>query len=407
MADLLVRAAWGDEAFLARALTPGPGVARPRGIRIVADAHVIARKPGLAAIARAAGVPLLVDPQTYFLQDTQQATDPWVRLPFGSAGASRPTDFATESAIDDLVHRVVTAQAVGGATAIVPPYFHLGADESGWDDVQARVWRRTPGVMTAAGIGLPRLALVSVDWARLRDPSFLTSDQDLHRAMVAVDPAEVALASSRSHMGRTADARLFDLVTLIHRLAAMTPVIAWQQGVLGEACVAAGAAGYETGIGTRETYDVSRTLAGHRGTASAGPEQQRRQARPVFVPSLGRSVGKRSLEAISRIAPLWALLMCHDAACCRPGGASMLGDARYHAVTSRRRSLDQLTSVEQAHWRWGVLAEKAALATTLATRINRLATDSEDIKRVDPVPLDAITVVSEQLRKPTSRPQTA
>ncbi|KNX36086.1 hypothetical protein VV01_01250 [Luteipulveratus halotolerans] len=85
----------------------------------------------------------------------------------------------------------------------------------------------------------------------------------------------------------------------------------------------------------------------------------------------------------------------------------MLGDARYHAVTSRRRSLDQLTSVEQAHWRWGVLAEKAALATTLATRINRLATDSEDIKRVDPVPLDAITVVSEQLRKPTSRPQTA
>jgi hypothetical protein len=77
-----------------------------------------------------------------------------------------------------------------------------------------------------------------------------------------------------------------DLVLMIERLRRNYPVIAWQQGHLGEISVAAGALGYECGIGWREGCDLGTAMNAHRKSPSSGP----RAARPVFVPKLGRSI---------------------------------------------------------------------------------------------------------------------
>ena len=38
-------------------------------------------------------------------------------------------------------------------------------------------------------------------------------------------------------------------------------MLAWQQGLLGEACVALGARGYETGLGWREACDLRKAMS--------------------------------------------------------------------------------------------------------------------------------------------------
>jgi hypothetical protein len=69
------------------------------------------------------------------------------------------------------------------------------------------------------------------------------------RALVDLNPREVALAVSKVDQGAHPDERATELVMLIERLASDYPVLLWQQGKLGELAVAVGARGYETGVG--------------------------------------------------------------------------------------------------------------------------------------------------------------
>lgn len=392
MAELLIRAAYQDAALLPRVLgTAGDGLPR---VRVVVDAHVADRTPAIAAAANLAGAPLLVDPQTYLLQDRQPVTDPWCRLPFGHSDMLGP-DGMTAKRIDALIESVIQFQLEHGATAVIPPYFFLGGREVGWTGVQLAVWERTPHVLRNLGVHLPVLAATSVDWRRLNGLGAFARGEVLDRALRRLAPAEVAIASSKSHLGAKPEDRLLDLCSSIVRLTEIAPVVAWQQGLLGEACVIAGAVGYEAGIGQREGLDMPSTLASRRSAADGTP----RSARPVFVRGLMRSVPKKSVEALSGMPRLWASVFCVDGTCCTPGGQTMLRDARAHAVRSRRQSLADVTSIGEPAWQWGALADKAAVGLQLAERINRARSTSDEISRVDGTALRGMNIMASGLRR--------
>lgn len=399
MAELLIRASFQDGALLRRiyGFDGQPGApARPN--RIVVDAHVPVSSRGIdiAATARRAGVPLLIDPQTFYLQGVQHPDDRWARLAFGRPDIWAPTH-ADTFAQDELVAQVVNYQTSHGATAIIPPYVNIDRRDSEWIAVQAGLWHRTRRYLDREGITLPVIAVLAVGWRVLHPVQGPAALAPALTALSGLAPQEVALAASKVDKGVHPEDRLMDLVLMVERLRQDYSVILWQQGHLGEIGVAAGAVGYECGIGWREGCDLGGAANSHRR-----PEQSdQRPARPVFISALGRSVPKRSLEAIREHRDIWLRMICPDADCCPAGGQALLGDARVHAIVQRVRHLDQIARIDRAVWRWQHLADVADAGLDLADRLNRRAQTSQAIARVDAHALSAISAVSHTRRLDT------
>lgn len=265
MAELLIRAGSGDVALLRRVFGGTAGSVSPwRPHRIVLDAHVAAAKPEITTIARRAGVPLVIDPQTYYLQDFQHPADPWARLAFADAAKHAPDDLATPARQDWLIAETIEFQLAHGATMLVPPYVHTERVNDGWVEVQTSLWRRTRRYLDQQGLRVPTLAVVALGWRLLNRTAWPSALFPLRRSLVELDPTEVALAASKIDDGVHPDERLVTLMAVIRRLRRTAPIIVWQQGVLGEAAVAAGAAGYETGLGWRERCDLRSAMSTHR-----------------------------------------------------------------------------------------------------------------------------------------------
>jgi hypothetical protein len=395
MPDLVIRVGANDEALLRRmyGTNSGPPAARTPH-RLVVDAHVAQRTQEIGLTARTAGVPFLVDPQTYYLQDVQHAADPWARLPFANPGALTPHDFTSQAAQDRLVEQVIEYQVTNGATAVIAPYVHIERVSNGWLNVQAGLWRRTRACLDQQNVGLPVIGLLAVGWRCLHPTQGIAKQGPVWAALKNLEPSEVALAASKVHLGANADERLVELLTLVEDLGADYPVLMWQQGLFGEACVVAGASGYETGIGYREKCDLNATMSSHRA-APAGPPG----APPVYVESLGRSIPKRTLKQIRTNRRLWSRVLCMDSNCCAPGGAGLLGDARAHVVVARARSLANLATIHQTQWKWNHLADKAAEGLSIAGRINLLADASSVMSKIDTTALRAIYDVASGRRQ--------
>ncbi|CCK60107.1 hypothetical protein [Mycobacterium canetti] len=396
MAELLIRASTQDAALLRRIYgLDGREPAAARPTRVVVDAHLPAssRGNGVVVAARQAGVPFLIDPQTFYLQGNQHASDPWALLPYGRHDKLSSAD-ADAFVQEDLVAEVINYQVSHGATAIIPPYVHLDRLNSGWIEVQAALWRRTRRYLDLENISLPTVAVLALGWRVLHPVQGPPALAPALAALSDLAPREIALAASRVDQGVRTHDRVMDLVLMIERLRRDYPVVAWQQGHLGEIAVAAGALGYECGIGWREGCDLGTAANAHRHPQLSGP----RAARPVFVPLLGRSIPKRSLEAIRKHRDLWMRIICQDADCCPPGGAALLGDARSHAVIQRTKSLGEIARIDRPVWRWQHLAGAADDGLDLAARINRRALTASAIRQVNMHVLAAISAVSHTRR---------
>ena len=395
MAELMIRASTQDGALVRRIYSLDGRETAAQPARIVVDAHVPAssRGNGVVTAARRAGVPLLIDPQTFYLQGAQHAGDPWALLPYGRPDKLLPADLDA-FAQEDLVARVIDYQVWHGATAIIPAYVHLERFNSEWIDVQAGLWHRTRNYLDRQNISLPITALLAVGWRLLHPVQGPAALAPALAALSTLMPREIALAVSKADQGVRTHDRVMDLVLMIERLRRDYPVIAWQQGHLGEISVAAGAVGYECGIGWREGCDLGSAANARRNPWSLG----RRAARPVFVSTLGRSIPKRSLEAIRQHRDLWMRLICLDAECCPPGGAALLDDARAHAVVQRAKRLDQIVRIDRPVWRWQHLAGIADDGLDLAKRINRRAQTVPAISLVNTRALAAISAVSHTRR---------
>lgn len=389
MSELLIRPNAADVPLLRRLLGPQALQSGTAPDRVVVDAHVAARRPEVRRLAEQSGTRLLIDPQTHFLQDHQPLADPWTSLPYAHAPKFDERDFSP-AFVDELVQRCVQAQLELGATQIVAPYVHIGHRGQDWRATQSRMWRMTRRFLDGSHIALPTVAVLSLDWKAQAAIFDDAAGIDLRRALRDLGPGDIAIAASSVTKAREPENRIESLLTLIAQLSRLAPVLAWQQGVLGELCVAAGAAGYETGIGTREAYDVSAALAARRRYG----DRSGRGARPVYVRPLQRSIPKTSITALAESPRLWPLVMCHDEQCCEPDGHTMLNDARQHAVISRKRALEALDLIPDPQWRWRYFATRTQQGADLAARINRIVATDTRVREVASGPLAAAQTIA-------------
>lgn len=399
-AELTTRVSASDESFVRRlyGLVPGVPPAPHRPARLVVDSHVplSSGANAIADVARQAGVPFLIDPETIYLQDDLHAGSPWAKVPFAQLAAVTPVDLTKTAAQERLVRTVVDYQLVHGATQIIAPYVHIERPSSVWAQVQAGLWRRTAAYVSEAQIHLPVIALLAVGWRCLHPIRGIPVLADVWAALATLDPAEVAVAASKVHMGAVPFDRIVELLMLVQELARNYRTTMWQQGILGEACVIEGAAGYECGIGWREKCDLQTRMGQQRRPNGGHPG-----ARPVYVSELGRGVSKRRLELARTRRALWSRLICPFPDCCAPGGGDLLGDARRHSVIARGRELSQLGATRATRWRWNRLTQRYADGLDLAARLNALAPSSNRVPRVETASLQALHDIANARR---SRP---
>lgn len=391
MAELLIRAGAQDVALMQRVLA-GPLGQRPS--RVVIDAHVALSAPAIAVAAATAGVPFLIDPQTHYLQGIQHVADPWGLLPFTDRVANSPSDLLRPGRAAAMAAGVIDYQLAHDATALIVPYVHIEAADDGWLEVQAALWRATRRVLDERGIHLPLMAVVALGWRLLDRSTWPGALGPLRREMTALAPNEVAVAASKVDQGAQPGQRLAALISVIRRFAYEYPVIAWQQGALGEAAVASGAAGYETGIGWRERCDLRSALNAHRRPPESGG-----MARPVYVDAVKRGVDKRAIRALMDNPRISAMLTCLHINCCPGGRSDLLADPRQHAITTRLRSLAELTQPAQPAWRWNHLAQGARHGLELATRINSATAGLTGVPRLHVEALQATFEIAEHQRQ--------
>lgn len=397
-AQLTVRVSASDELLVRRlyGLLPGNVRAPFRPDRLVVDAQVPLSTNGahLSGAARAAGVPFLIDPETYYLQDIQHAGAPWCAVPYAQTAAATPTELMNADNQAALVKSVVDYQLAHGATAVIAPYVHIERPTPGWVQVQAGLWRRTADYIQEAGINLPVIALVAIGWRCLHPIRGVPALKDMWDALDDLAPDEVALAASKVHMGANPADRIAELLMLVGDLATTYPMVTmWQQGLLGEACVIQGAAGYECGIGWRDTCDLQSRKSQHRSPGSGHPG-----ARPTYIHELGRGVPKRRLELARTKRKTWARLVCPFPDCCAPAGADLLGDARQHSVVARARELAQLDATHATRWRWNRLTERLADGLAIADLLNALGPSSSALPAIETNSLRALHQIANTRR---------
>lgn len=363
MAELLVRFGSVDAALAVNVLT-GPRSRRPS--RVVVDAHVAAATPTIAAGAARAGIPMLVDPQTFFLQDDVNPANAWARLPFAVASRLSPADVAEPRRAAAIAEQVIDYQLGHGASHVMVPYVHVERAGDGWDIAQLALWEASRRVLDAAGLDMPVVATLALGWRLLAHTAWPSGLLPLTAALNDLGPDEIALAATKVDAGVCPEDRLADMLAAIERLARDFPVLAWQQGALGEAAVLAGARGYETGIGWRERCDLQSKMRSLRSapTDGGGP-------RPIYITSLRRGIDKRTLQEVLGNPRLEAGAVCLDVTCCPDGPRSLLADARQHAINARLASLAQVVTPAHSAWRWAQLAAEAEEGLDWARRINR------------------------------------
>lgn len=394
-AELTLRVGAADVPFVTNLFGLGPGHPAPHlPARLVVDAHVpLGRGSSLASLARGAGVPFLIDPETYYLQDAQHSGANWCQTPFGEPAACSALDVADIASQERLVKAVVDYQLDHGATSVIAPYFHIERPDSLWVNVQADVWDRTQAYLEREGISLPVVAVTALGWRCLHPLQGMPKLAGLWDALAHLNPTEIALAASKIHLGARPQDRMAELLMAVRTLSGDYKVTMWQQGLLGEMCVIEGASGYECGIGWREKCDLQTRKTQHRQPSDGHPS-----ARPVYISEIGRSVPKQRLKLASAKRRTWAGLVCPYPDCCAPGGQDLLGDARKHSVVARARDLETLGATRTTQWQWNHLAQRTLRGLEIAESLNGLAPASSQVPRIDLNSIDAILTVANARR---------
>lgn len=367
MSQLMIRPSHNDHRVLGRLLS-GPAIgAGPVLGGIVLDAPLAAREPSYGRHASTAGIALAIDPLTHLVQSTQPIEDSWARLRIAPARALDPRELCAGSPeLRALVKHTIDFQVDHGATAVIPPYVLVGAAGDGWLDAQLALLDATAEYLRSSGSGLPVWCVLALSWRLLPRTTWPAVLSPLLAATQRLDPAYVGLAATKVADGvRPAD-RLAALLAVSARVGRHHRVLGWRQGRVGEAMVADGAAGYETGIGWRETCDLRAEMRTHQRLSSGGGGQ-----RPRYVASLRRGVNPLLLSRQAGRRDVVGHVVCPDARCCSDGRQVLLGDARAHAVISRVRQLRELGSIDAPRWRWAHLAPRLRDGLDLGRRINR------------------------------------
>jgi hypothetical protein len=359
--------------------------------QLVVEAHIAVQRPTFAESANEAGIPLLVDPMTVFLQSDVDPASTWAKLPFASA---QPMS-VNEIDVDSLVEQVVQFQVEHGATRIIAPYLYASEPADPAFAMSIRLLASTAHYVRDNDLPLPVVAILCGQLRPFARSQAL--DLGVGRFIDAAEAHDVhTTALCFSPVGAPGDSysKLVGLFRAASRAArAPMPVVAWRQGVYGPALVAAGLAGYETGIGIGEQTNIARQQANRR----AKDKSKRTGGGPgIYLDQLGRSVPKPAAELLLGVTELRPKLMCDDEGCC-PTVADTLDNGRPHAVRSRARQLLQLAEQPHRRWRLHSVARQAESAMTLAKQANRVLEAADVKQKIGIKTLEALAQVMTEL----------
>ena len=358
---LHVRVGRNDKVVLEELL--GPVVAGARPIRpipvdvVVTDAQVARAVPRIARTARMAGVPLVIDPLTPLLVSEQRTEDSWTELPYARPAAVELSAFGPQSAQDVLVHKVITYQRDQGATRLIPPYIYSPSPDSREHRINIDLMRTTAKYVKDADISTPIMPVLAVS---LREygvaDSWSSGIDDLLDAVAALNAMSVAVSWSSSSASKASLDSLLLLLSASRHIAGRLPLVAWRGGLYGSALVAAGAIGYETGLGYLESVHYPRMASSRRPrpsrTGGGGSAS-------VYVAAFGRSIPRSTAAAVLSDPKLAAALVCSDEFCCPNGIESMTANWRQHAARQRSRALQDLADMPSTSWRLNHVASTA------------------------------------------------
>jgi hypothetical protein len=402
MSELAIRPAMNDNQVIADLLAPGGAaidVGRRRPIigRLVADAHVAAKRRDLADAARGAGIPFVVDPLTHLLQGELRADDPWAKLPFGRAELVASGSF---DAANDFVKGVVSFELEHEATAVVAPYAYVAGPDDPWFEVGLRWLHETRAFMDASGVAVPMIAVLCGQLLGLgAERSWPETLDRFHSEAGAAGASAIAICLSPAGNGKDSYAKVMRLFRAAQHMRDISdvPVYVWRQGFFGPGLVGAGLDGYETGIGIGEQSNLKSNIASRKPPRPGQPPGRGGSA-GIYLEPLGRSIKKSAAQIVLANVSMRAKLMCSDEQCCPQGVASTLDHYREHAVRSRARELAALDALPARTWRLNQIATKAEGALSLAVQTNKLLEEVDEDFRVGTVGIDSLQRVAEELR---------
>lgn len=399
MSQLLIRPGHNDHRLVESVLAPGGVVKNLRPVigQLVLDAPLAASQPLFAAAAQNSGTPVLIDPLTFLLQTEVDPSDSWSKLPFAIAREVELDTWQDLSFQDHLVKETVRFQLEHGATSIIPPYPLIG-DDSDLVDVAIDLMRRTRKWLSKDGTRMPLVPVLCLSRPRrVSDVPWHKRLQILTAGAQEVRAGSVALAISGTGSADDSYDAVHTVVSGTRYVAQQDlRVVAWRQGLLGPAAVAAGATGYECGIGSRERCDV-RGLQQRRkprlkkGSGGAPPG--------IYIELLGRSLPRKLFEKLAQDRQVQARLVCTDHACCPDGLDSTLADSRRHAIVSRARGLSELDAMPSSAWRLNAIAREAERGALLAELATKTLQEAGSTDRVQAKALNSIASVADFMRQ--------
>lgn len=387
-AELLIRPVHSDHIVVADLIAPG-GAGRSLGARspisrLVLDAPLAAGQAQYAEDARAAGLPLAIDPMTFLLQGITDPERAWSRLPFASAKAVSAAELADPAARRRLVARTIDFELERGATVIVPPYFNaVTGPADSWFEVTLACLVDTAVYLRHLDVRLPLNPVLAGRLDRFaRSAHWALGIDRFADTASSVGAQTVAMQLGPAGAPKDNYAKVLHLFQAAQRLRRPgLAVHAWRQGAYGPALVAAGLQGYETGISVGESTNLAGIARSRRPAPPPTPEQAEREpgggGGRVYLPILGRSVPRNVVDALTANLATRAMIVCDDATVCCPHGMdSTLGAGRRaHAVRSRARYLGEIDRMPaQPTWRLHKVAQDAQAAAHLIGVINGVIT---------------------------------
>lgn len=408
--ELLIRPGREDHLVVADLIAPGGAGrsfgARPPVSRLVLDAPLAVSRPQFAEDARAAGLPVAIDPLTFLLQGETDPDHGWTRLPFATAGAVTPAQLADHGLRRRLVSLTVDFQIEHGATVIVPPYFYAGGPTDPWFDVSLTCLTDTAAYLRHLDARLPLSPVLTGRLDRFARPAHWAAGIDRFAGTAMAAGAQI-VATQLGPAGKPKDnyAKVLHLFQAAQRLRRPgLAVHAWRQGAYGPALVAAGLQGYETGISVGESTDLAAAARSRRPAPPPEPDQEDKAqgggGGAVFLAPLGRSVPRRVVDALHANLATRALIVCDDATVCCPNGiSSTLGAGRRaHAVRSRARYLAAIDRMP-AHpaWRLHKVAQDALAGAHLINVANGVLTGS-GLPPLSSTSLESLAAAAKYLR---------
>lgn len=406
MGQLFIRPSVNDHHVVADLLAPSPVPTlrrlRPPISHLVVDAHVALQRPSFARSAHDAGIPIIVDPMTPFLQSVVDPDERWVQLPFGVSAA---VDVAGID-VPQLVESVVRSQLDLGATQVVAPYLYAKDPSDPAFEISLQLLAETRRFLDRERLQLPLVAVACVQLQAFSRPAHLDAGvRRFARACESLGVANIGLLLSPLGGHKDSYGKLVSMARIVSTVSVSSvPVTAWRQGTYGPAMVAMGLDGYETGIGMSEQGNVPRLQSARK--PRDGREQSGGTSAGVFIEPIGRSVPLRVGKALLGSIEMRSHIICDDASCCS-GHEAMVENRRQHAVKTRARTLAELSQLPRMEWRLSQIERHAAKAATLAGQANRVLKDLGVAEQIGTTNLTALARLTGELREAASSDRSA